>query len=304
VASLPHRAPLTPSRAERFGWRRVRALLPWLLGAAIVAWLLLRLPFDAVVAALAGGRWGVLVAYVTGELAILLLVDAWATVVTLRRCGGSPPFRDVLAMRGATYLLNLLHFGAGQGAFGWYLLVTQGLALVLVLAAGLLLAPPWLARPALPLAALALAGIVVYLAVVAMRPAWAQRVPLLRPLLDAGLRGHLVAGAARVPHMALLALLNWGVYRVWGMPVPLRFGLAVWPLLMAVSALPITPSGLGTVQAMQVSLFAEWAPGGDLASRQAAVLALTIAAYALALLLQALIGAVALRREQGASTPS
>ena len=258
------------------------------------------------------------------ELALLLVVDAWATEVTLRLCGGSPPFRDVLAMRGATYLLNLVHFGAGQGAFGWYLaragrggwsaggalllmLATQGLALVLVVAAGLLLAPPWLARPALPVAALALAGIVVYLVVVAMRPAWAQRVALLRPLLVAGLRGHLVAGAARVPHMALLVLLNWGLYRVWGMPVPLRFGLAVWPILMLVSALPITPSGLGTVQAMQVSLFAEWAPGADLATRQAAVLALTIASYALALLIQALIGAYALRalrREIGEPPPA
>jgi len=306
---------------------RMRALLPWLLGAAIVVWLLLRVPFGAVVAALAGGRWGALVAYVAFELAVLLLVDAWATVVTLRRCGGSPPFRDVLAMRGATYLLNLLHFGAGQGAFGWYLaragrggwgaggalllmLVTQGLALVLVTAAGLLLAPPWLARPALPVAALALAGIAAYLVVVALRPSWAQRVSLLRPLLVAGLRGHLVAAAARVPHMALLVLLNWGLYRVWGMLVPLRFGLAVWPILMLVSALPITPSGLGTVQALQVSLFAQWAPGPDLASRQAEVLALTLASYALALLLQAAIGAFSLRAlrrgfgEPPAATPS
>ena len=95
--------------------------------------------------------------------------------------------------------------------------------------------------------------------------------------------------------MALLVVLNWGLYRVWGMPVPLRFGLAVWPILMLVSALPITPSGLGTVQAMQVALFTEWAPGPDLASRQAAVLALTLASYALALLIQGVIGAFALR---------
>ncbi len=283
-----------------------------MLGIAILVWLLLRVPLGAVAAALAGGRWGALTVYVAFELAVLLLVDAWATVVTLRQCGGSPPFRDVLAMRGATYLLNLVHFGAGQGAFGWYLaragrgawgaggalllmLATQGLALVLVVAGGLLLAPPWLMRPALPLAVAALAGIVAYLVVVAISPAWAQRIALLRPLLVAGLRGHLVAGAARVPHMALLVLLSWGLYRVWGMPVPLRFGLAVWPILLLVSALPITPSGLGTVQAMQVSFFAEWAPGADLASRQAAVLALTLAAYALALLLQAAIGAFALR---------
>ncbi len=253
-----------------------------------------------------------LTAYVAFELVTVLLVDAWATEVTLRQCGGSPPFRQVLAMRGATYLLNLVHFGAGQGAFGWYLakagrggwgaggalvvmLVTQGVALIVVLTAGLLLAPAWLARRALPLAALALVGVAAYLAMIALRPKWAQRMPLLRPLLVAGLRGHLVAVAARVPHMVVLVLLNWGILRVWGMPVPLRFGLAVWPILLLVSALPITPSGLGTVQAMQVALFAPWAAGSDVAAKQGSVLALTIAAYALALLMQAAIGALSLR---------
>ena len=303
---------------------RLAAALPWLLGLAILVWLLRRVPLAAVGAALAGGRWPALVLYVAFELAAMLLVDAWATVVTLRRCGGSPPFRQVLAMRAATYLLNLVHFGAGQGAFGWYLaragrggwgaggallvlLVTQGVALVLVVALGLLLAPAWLAAKALPLAVLALAGIAGYLAVIALRPAWAQRLPLLRPLLVAGLSGHAVAVAARLPHMLLLVLLNWGLYRVWGMPVPLRFGLAVWPLLLLVSALPITPSGLGTVQALQVALFARWAPEADPASREAAVLALTIASYALALLMQAAIGALAwraLRRQLGEPAPT
>jgi uncharacterized membrane protein YbhN (UPF0104 family) len=299
--------------------RQLFAALPWLLGVGIVVWLLSRVPIEEVAAALAGGRWGALTVYVALQLAALLVVDAWATELTLRRCGGSPPFRQVLAMRGATYLLNLVHFGAGQGAFGWYLarggrggwgaggallvlLVTQGVALAIVLALGLLLAPAWLMRRALPLALLALAGVAAYLVTIALRPRWAQRVPLLRPLLVAGLRGHGVAVLARVPHMLLLVLLSWGLYRVWGMPVPLRLGLAVWPLLLLVSALPITPSGLGTVQAMQVALFAPWAPGRDAASRQAAVLALTLAAYALALLLQAAIGAFALRtlrREHG-----
>ena len=183
----------------------------------------------------------------------------------------------------------------GAGGALVVILVTQGVALIVVLAAGLLLAPAWLARRALPLAALALVGVAAYLAMIALRPKWAQRVPLLRPLLVAGLRGHLVAVAARVPHMIVLVLLSWGILRVWGMPVPLRFGLAVWPILLLVSALPITPSGLGTVQAMQVALFAPWAQGIDAAAKQGSVLALTIAAYALALLVQAAIGALSLR---------
>ncbi len=315
----PHAAEAGPAAAAaaastggRATAKRLREWLPWLLGLAIVVWLLRRLPLHAVVGALAGGPWATLIAYVAGELLLVLVADAWATAVTLRQCGGSPPFPQVLAMRGATYLLNLVHFAAGQGAFGWYLaragrsgwsaggalmviFVTQGLALLVTFAIGLLLAPMAIAQRALPLALLAFVGVVGYLGVLAWRPGKLARLLLLQPLFAAGLRGHLVALAARLPHMAVLVLLNWGLYRVWGMPVPLRVGLAAWPLLLAVSALPITPAGLGTVQALQVSFFASWAPAPDRAARQAAVLALTLAQYALALLLQAGIGALCLR---------
>jgi lysylphosphatidylglycerol synthase-like protein len=292
--------------------RWLRDLLPWLLGLAIVAWLFQRVPVRSVAAALAGGPWVLLAVYVAFELAVLLPMDAWSTRVTLRQCGGSPPFRDVLAMRGATYILNLLHYAAGQGAFGWYLtrggrtgwsaagallllFVTQGLALVLVIALGMLVAPAWLWHIALPVAAIMLVGVVVYAAILARPPAWLRRMSLLQPLFAAGLRGHAVAVAARVPHMAILVLLNWGLYRVWGMPVPLRVGVALWPVLLTVSALPITPSGLGTVQALQLAWFSEWAAGGTRAAREASVLALTLASYALSLALQAVIGAVCVR---------
>jgi uncharacterized membrane protein YbhN (UPF0104 family) len=302
----------TVERAGRAPWRRLRGLLPWLLGVAILVWLFQRVELGEVGRSLARGPWALLVAYVAFQLVVLLAVDAWATEVTLDQCGGSPPFREVLAMRGATYLVNLVHYAAGQGAFGWYLarsgrggwsaggallllFVTQGLALVIVLSLGLLLAPAWLSARVWPLAAAAIAGILAYLAVIALRPRFAQRIALARPLLLAGLRGHLVAVTARVPHMVVLVLLNWGLYRIWGMPVPLRFGLAVWPVLLFVSAIPLTPAGLGTVQALQIAWFARWAPGDTLAARQAAVLGLTLAQYALALGLQALIGAACLR---------
>src|SRR4030095_13853891 len=80
-----------------------------------------------------------------------------------------------------------------------------------------------------------------------------------------------------------------------GMPVPLRIGVALWPVLLTVSALPITPSGLGTVQALQLAWFSAWASGSTRPAREAAVLALTLASYALSLAMQAVIGAVCVR---------
>jgi xanthosine utilization system XapX-like protein len=175
------------------------------------------------------------------------------------------------------------------------LLVTQALALGVGGAAGLLLAPSWLRAPALPVVALIGAGMLVYLAIVRLRPPWLTRWPLLAPLFAAGVRGHLESIAARLPHVAALVLLQWGAFRIWGIAVPLLVALGLIPLVLLVAALPITPGGLGTVQAVQAALFARYALGTTLQVRQAAVVALSLAHGALAMVVQILIGVVCMR---------
>ncbi|HEV8631467.1 MAG TPA: lysylphosphatidylglycerol synthase domain-containing protein, partial [Thermoanaerobaculia bacterium] len=253
-----------PRSARRSLWR---AAAPWLVAAAALAWLLHRLPFAAVRVALATGPWPLLAAYVVLELALILLADAWAASVALRLSGGSLPYWRVVAMRGATYLGTVIHPLAGQGSFGWFLaragqgawsaggvvlllFVTQGLALVVAGAFGVAVAPAWLRQPALPLLSLLVLGLLIYLALLTRPPRRLARLPLLQPLFAAGVRGHLIAVAARLPHVALLVVLMWGQLRIWGIPVPLLAGLALTPLVLFVAALPITPAGLGTVQAL------------------------------------------------------
>ena len=304
-ASAP-RSPARPLRA------RLRGLGPWLLAAAVLAWIFHRLPLHTVGAALARGPWPQLVAYVAVEIAIVLLCDVAAAAVAVRVSGGAVPFARLLRMRGATYLLSIVHPVAGQGSFGWFLaregrggwnaggvvlllLVTQALALGTGGAAGLLLAPPWLRAPALPVVALIGAGMLVYLAVVAARPRRLARVALLEPLFAAGVRGHLETIAARLPHVAALVLLQWGAFRVWGIAVPLLVALGLIPLVLFVGALPITPGGLGTVQALQATLFARYAMGATDQARQASVVALSLAHAALGIAAQLLIGAVCMR---------
>jgi hypothetical protein len=263
-------------------------------------------------AALAGGPWPLLAGYVALEIALVLLADAWAATVALRVSGGSLPYRRVVAMRGATYLFQVIHVLAGQGSFGWFLaragrgawgaggvvlllLATQLLALALVGVVGLLVAPAWLRGPALPVVALILGGMAVYLGLVAARPSWLQRMALARPLFAAGARGHLVAVAARLPHVALLVLVHWGAFRLWGIRIPFLVGAAYIPPMLLVSALPITPAGLGTVQALQLALFSEWAPAATSGGREAAIVAFSLAHLALAILVQAFIGLLCLR---------
>jgi hypothetical protein len=291
---------------------RARTLLPWLLAAAVLGWLLHRLPLATLRAELARGPWLLLTAFVALTLVLVLMADSLAASVALRRTGSELPYGRVLVMRGAAYLVTALHPVAGQGTFGWLLartgrggweaggvlvllLATQLLTLALVGALGLLAAPGWLREPALPMVAIVGAGFALYLLLIAVRPRWCVRLPLLRPLLAAGVGGHLVAIAARLPHVALLVVLPWMAFRLWGIAVPLPVGLAYMPLVLLVAALPITPSGLGTVQALQVALFAPWAAGATGDHREAVVLAFGLTYAGLSLLVQVVAGAVCAR---------
>ena len=89
--------------------------------------------------------------------------------------------------------------------------------------------------------------------------------------------------------------------------MPLAQGLALLPLVLFVAALPITPAGLGTVQAAQIVLLSSFAPGATAAAREAAVLAFGLAFAALGLAFQAATGALCLallarrRRAAGAA---
>jgi hypothetical protein len=138
--------------------------------------------------------------------------------------------------------------------------------------------------------AAALGGTVVYGIVIAVRPRWLARYSLLAPLFEAGLGGNLRAVAARFPHMLLLAVLHWGAFRIWGIAVPPVRGLALNPIVLVLSALPVTPGGLGTTQALQVLFFSPWAAGSTSDARAAAVLAFSLVHHVVSLVVQTAIG--------------
>ena len=98
--------------------RQARRWLPWLVAAAILAVLILRLPRAQLLHALAAGpSWKVALcsAAVVGAA---LLADVWATLAAFAATGVRCRWRGVLPARGATYLLGLLNFAVGQGGMG------------------------------------------------------------------------------------------------------------------------------------------------------------------------------------------
>jgi hypothetical protein len=295
---------------------RLRRLLPWLVGVAILAALLLRVPFAALRGGLAQGPWVLLTLYALPFLAFTLIADAYATGVCLRIAGEPRPFVDLTLVRGATYLLGLLNYALGQGGIGVYLHRTgvkaargTGIVLFLLLvnlgALGGTAAVATLgiggsggeARWIAGLHGLAwgiLAAGAGYLVLVALKPAFLAERPALAPVFAAGPGGHLLALAGRLPHLLFLILGHWGGMRIWGLRVPVVEAIARMPIVLLASVVPLSPSGLGTVQAAQVLLFSPYSPAASQTGREAAVLSFSLAFSLLGLGSQALLGALCL----------
>ena len=235
----------------------------------------------------------------------ILCTDSLTVWVGLRALGLRRPKRDVLAIRGATYLLVIVNYALGQGAFGVYLNRT-GLPGLRAVGATLFLVGTNLAMLMLGTLAvwsfgssapphdalwwtlvLGCSGFAVYLVVIALAPRFLASNALLAPLFDAGVRGHLIALFGRLPHTVMIVVAPWIAIRVWGIPVPAAAGLTLMPIVAIATVLPISPAGLGTAQVALVYFFGHWATDTK-------VLAFSIVYFVYGLLASAIVGFVSM----------
>jgi uncharacterized membrane protein YbhN (UPF0104 family) len=98
----------------------------------------------------------------------------------------------------------------------------------------------------------------------------------------------------RVPHVIALIVTQTLAMRVWGIDVPPRDALVIVSVFVIAAAIPISPSGLGTAQAVSVFLFAEYAPGVTHDERAASVLAFSIVHFAYMMMASIVVGALCL----------
>jgi len=119
--------------------------------------------------------------------------------------------------------------------------------------------------------------------------------PAFEVLLNAGLGGHARALLVRLPHIAALMAFQYSALRAFGVEVPVGYAIATLPIAFFVAVLPISVQGLGTTQAMMIYLFGRYAPG----KQEAAIVAASLMAQAIAFAFQALLGVVCLRSRVG-----
>jgi hypothetical protein len=290
--------------------RTLRQAAPWAITLAALAYLFSRVPAGEVaLAATRAAPWTI--PTVVGLVVAVYLADCLAIWKTFGWFVAPLSFAETLTIRGATYLLALINYALGQGAFVYFLnrwrgvpplratgavLLLMGVNMILLLllsAVGLALGadvPPELRAVLLA----SVVGLVAYGALLVLRPAWLARRPIFDVLLQAGLGGHACATAVRLPHLAALLLLNYAALRAFGIEVPARQALVALPVVFFVAVLPISVQGLGPAQGAMIYFFARFAPGPPDA-QAATVFAASLGTQAIAWMVQLAIGLVCLR---------
>lgn len=289
---------------------RLPRIAAWTVTVLALGWLFWKTPIGDVWAAIQhAAPWTLPVVLLC--VALVYLADAFAMWKTFDWFLASLPFRDVLIVRGATYLLAAINYSVGQGAIVYFVNrvrgvpVMRGVATVLLIMGTNLLVLLGLvtsglalgaARPGrlMPVVLVAWGGLAIYAALVVARPRWLASRPLFDVLLSAGLGGHLRAMAVRVPHIAALIAFNLAALRGFGVDVPFGTALATIPVVMFIAVLPISVQGLGTTQAAMVLFFAPFVRAGA-GDPKAVVLAASLAAQVIALSFQVVTGIVCLR---------
>jgi hypothetical protein len=293
--------------------KKIGPILGWVVTIAILVYLFRTIHPAQIAKAIRAAYWWAIPANAILVLAVYL-ADSFAIKKTFGWFVAPLSYREVLVVRGATYILALVNYTVGQGAIVYFVNRSRGVpilrgtaAVLLVMGVNILmllvLASVGLVvstdvPPALKLIVLvAYAGLAIYIAVVAAKPRWLVSRPIFDVLLSAGVGGHLRSMAVRVPHILTLMVFTWTSLAAFGVTVPIGKAILCLPMVYFVAVLPISFQGLGTSQAMFIHFFAAYAPGATDEARWAVILAATLVAQAIAFVVQLSIGLICMRNQ-------
>jgi len=299
-------APPVPTAAPSPWWRRA---LPFTIAFALIGATLYRIDMHAFLRHVAAVNAPAFFLFAALFVVALLTADAFATAIVYRRTVAPVSFREFWILRGASYLPSILNHHVGQAFLTFYVARAHGVPLQRMAGGTLLVYVSWMGcllgagciamvgagMPLLTPALAFLAGLL-YLAVIALRPARLARIKLLAPLFEAGLVGHLIALGVRIPHFLVLFLGTWLPFSFFGINIPPREALIYVPILMVAVTLPITPQGMGTRDLIAATYFEAFAPGGTHQERLAALAAATTSWLVAFTLVEAALGLFLLRR--------
>lgn len=262
---------------------------PVILTVAVFTVIFLRIPFDRLVAALAGARLLPFVLLMAGFSLFYFAMDTFILLKLLRWFHGPLAYRDLLPARASTYLVSLVNTQLGQGALVLYLHrrfsaplgeITGTIAVLILLEVTQLVLFATLGM----VAEIARVPSELFLAPAALLALWAalalglRAPPLSTAAWIAALRESAFARtfrrarplqlltilALKAPIFLAAVLVHRLALTLFDIHIPALRLLTFLPIVFLVAALPVTVAHLGTSQAAWIFFFGDRASEVDL----------------------------------------
>jgi len=287
-------APAGSRAPARHAWRRAAALA---LTVAIFALILRRVPLAWLEQALADAD---LRLFLPLMIANTLFYFAWDTLVLAAVVGwfhGGVPYRELLAVRAASYVVGFFNTNLGRGALAAYLsrrlrapflelgstvlflVLTEYTQLVIWSMFGLLGLRAEVSR-SLVMVAIGVAACWLVVRWLLAPRAWS----VARTFRLATARRYAEIVILRAPMFFVSLCLHYYAAHAFGIRIPFAQMLTFLPVIFMIAALPITVAHLGTTQAAWVFFFGQYATAPQL-------LAFSLAAHLVFTATRALAGA-------------
>ena len=269
-----------------------------LLTAAIFALILRRVPIPALGAALHDADYAQFLALMIPNALFYFAWDTLVLAVVIRWFHGAVPYRRLLPVRAASYVVGFFNTNLGRGAMAAYLsrrlhapflelgstviflVLTEYTQLVLWAMLGLLGLRAEVSRSLLAVAAGVAIGWLVVRRLLAPRD-WS----ISRTFRLATPERYAQIVLLRAPMFFVSLCLHFYAAHAFGIRIPFGQMLTFLPVIFMLAALPVTVAHLGTTQAAWIFFFSQYAPVPRL-------LAFSLAAHLVFSLTRAMLGVV------------
>ena len=263
--------------------RYIRGIIPWVVAAALLGWLFWLYPVAEVIEAAKTVHLGWFILFIALYFGCISLADILSLHLTLGACSIVGTRGQVTELRLASNLAMILNYALGQAVLAYlikrnfrhpFTRVSSVLLLIIVVdlyvglsisfagtfftdptASGVNLEPwiylLWAGNTAILVMTWSLWKLLPHGRVMA----WLRSRELMHVLHSVSVPVFFRIALTRLPLVLLASTYLWFLALCFGADVPLIMVLTLLPLAIVVGAIPITPSGLGTVQVATIFLF-------------------------------------------------
>ena len=272
----------------------LRRALPWLIAATLLFLLFRRYPLPEVLQAASHANLLLFLAFILTYFCFTSFADSWSLSKNLAHFGAPGPVLKALRLRLAANLAMVMNFGIGQGVLAY--LIRQHYKMGYARSSSILIFQmlndlyltltisfvgtfftdvvidgrdlvPWI-RALWGFASICSLGgyfVIRYTSILDRVP-WATLRDLFHTFHQSGIGDYLRVMLWRLPLHCAGVTYMYFLALTFGVHIPLEKVITLLPLTIAIGAIPITPSGLGTVQVTAIYLFSPFITGEAISS--------------------------------------